>query len=235
MFRRGEYTLLRINGFRLFRVLTIRNSRPKSELWQSLSHSHSHDQPSDLVGEMEMEGEVSKVKPKHHASKFAAKCTQQTLYHPATGTPACPEYRPERTAKRCCPGPPTSSSETTSRVQTPLGSFPCPPTPTPFGFRFLNHLSSSFRPSKQSGSRSSAPNPVSNHNDTHPVPLRGTLFVAYLPLATGRDGDVDEAPRVQLALVGAALGGLGLLLGFDLGTVSTTNMLIDRTEFSGAG
>ncbi len=39
---------------------------------------------------------------------------------------------------------------------------------------------------------------------------------SYLPLAAGRQRDVDKAPGVQLALVGAALGGLGLLLGFDL-------------------
>jgi hypothetical protein len=37
----------------------------------------------------------------------------------------------------------------------------------------------------------------------------------YLPLAAG-NGDVDETPGVQLALVGAALGDLGLLLGLNL-------------------
>jgi hypothetical protein len=49
---------------------------------------------------------------------------------------------------------------------------------------------------------------------TYPQP--GGNPPPYLPFAAGSDGDVDEAPRVQLALVGTALGRLGLLLGLNL-------------------
>lgn len=38
----------------------------------------------------------------------------------------------------------------------------------------------------------------------------------YLPLAAGRESDVNEAASVDIALVGAALGGLGLLLLLNL-------------------
>lgn len=40
---------------------------------------------------------------------------------------------------------------------------------------------------------------------------------AYLALATRGGRDVNETASVLLALVGAALGGLGRLLGLDLG------------------
>jgi hypothetical protein len=40
---------------------------------------------------------------------------------------------------------------------------------------------------------------------------------SHLPLAAGSEGNVDEAASVLLALVGAALGALGLLLLLDLG------------------
>jgi hypothetical protein len=68
---------------------------------------------------------------------------------------------------------------------------------------------------KQSGSRSS----VAHHQQTAILDrLSSILSPSYLPLATNRDGDVDEAASVQVALVGAALGGLGLLLGLNLET-----------------
>lgn len=40
---------------------------------------------------------------------------------------------------------------------------------------------------------------------------------SHLPLAARSEGDVDETASVLLALVGAALGALGLLLLLDLG------------------
>lgn len=40
---------------------------------------------------------------------------------------------------------------------------------------------------------------------------------AYLALAAGSGRDVNKTASVLLALVGAALGGLGRLLGLDLG------------------
>jgi hypothetical protein len=68
---------------------------------------------------------------------------------------------------------------------------------------------------KQSGSRSS----VAHHQQTAILdPPSSILPAPYLPLATNGDGDVDEAASVQVALVGAALGGLGLLLGLNLET-----------------
>ena len=39
----------------------------------------------------------------------------------------------------------------------------------------------------------------------------------HLPLAAGRESDVDETASVLLPLVGTALGPLGLLLGLNLG------------------
>ena len=40
---------------------------------------------------------------------------------------------------------------------------------------------------------------------------------SYLALATGAGDNVDETASVDFALVSTALGGLGLLLGLNLG------------------
>lgn len=48
--------------------------------------------------------------------------------------------------------------------------------------------------------------------------LRGHVK-PYLSLSTWSEGDIDEAARVELALVCAALRSLRLLLGFDLGSL----------------
>lgn len=52
---------------------------------------------------------------------------------------------------------------------------------------------------------------------THSSDFRILRLLSYLALATRSKGDVDEATSVEDALVGAALGDLGLLLLLDLG------------------
>ena len=75
--------------------------------------------------------------------------------------------------------------------------------------RFFRHRSA--RLSRRVGVHLQKTQPsVSNHpSDTKDIP--------HLPLAAGSERDVDEAASVLLALVGAALGALGLLLLLDLG------------------
>ena len=51
---------------------------------------------------------------------------------------------------------------------------------------------------------------------------------SYLALAAGSQRDIDEAPSVQVALVGAALGGLGLLLSLDLRPGRCQSVFRDR-------
>jgi hypothetical protein len=66
--------------------------------------------------------------------------------------------------------------------------------------------------------------------------FRFPMMLSYLALATRSKGDIDEATGVKDALVGAALGDLGLLLLLDLGglrldlTFNTKSQLATRTN-----